>query len=376
MQALRERGHTVEVFDGDASRKEPPGRLAAWIGRRVLGLIRLRFVRPGPDHAAAEAILHMFVERSTIAWAAAQWAAKESVTHVHCHDPVLAYLYARFAFFTGATRRWGVTEHGFGAFIQARPGVPIPQPLLKHLQSWEREVAQSAAWLCAPSCIGLLQLAADISSPTTGAPKNTLPANWHAVRHPRPVLQRYDRIEARRQLDIGEDDWVVLAVGQLVPMKRFSLLIEACGFIEPALRPLLVILGEGDSAALLAAAQRSGMEENLRIEVTDDIGLYFSAVDIYASSSATESFGMANCEALSAGLPAVCTAVGAVPEIVGDAAWLVGDSPAEMAVALSTLRRDVSIRQRYAEKARLWAIAWHGPEQIADEMERIYAAVP
>ena len=126
----------------------------------------------------------------------------------------------------------------------------------------------------------------------------------------------------------------------------------------------------------MEAARHLGMEGRLRIEVTDDIGLYFAASDVYASSSATESFGMANCEALYAGLPAVCTAVGAVPEVVGSAAWLVGDSAAEIAAALSALRSDVRLRQHFAEKARLWGLNWQGPKEIADKIEQIYAAAP
>ena len=372
-EALRARGHVVEVFNGDTSTTVPPGRLAAWIGRLALFFVRRYFVPSGAGKAESEMILGMLVERVSIVWAATQWAARNKVTHVHCHDPVLAYLYARFAFFFGATRRWGVTEHAFGAFIQDRPGVRIPATLLKRLQAWEREVARSAAWLCVPSYRGLQQLALDLGLQTFQDTKLSLPVNWHAVHHPKPVLQRYDRALARQMLGIAEYEWVVLGVGQLVPMKRFPLLIEACGLIEPALRPLLIILGEGDQSVLLEAAKQAGMEAQLRIEVTDDIGLYFSAVDVYASSTATESFGMANCEALSAGLPAVCTAVGAVPEIIEGGAWLVGEFAEEMAVALTALRKDPELCRHYAGKAVAWAATWSEPGQVAEKMERIYA---
>lgn len=371
--ALRARGHTVEILDGDISRAHPIGRWSAWLGRSLLTILRWYYAPPGPDQAASLAILAMLAERTRIAWIAARWVKTKNISHIHCHDPVLAYLYAYFARWTGAKARWGVTEHGFGAYVQERPGVFIPRHLLTHFQAWERRVAESAAWLCAPSHAGLWQLASDLRWPVGTAEKSApLPRNWHTVLHPRPALRQYERAKARQLLGIAADAWVVLAVGQLIPMKRFPLLITACGGIDVTMRPDLVILGEGDKVPLLQAAEAVGMLDKLRIEVTDDIGLYLSAADVYASSTATESFGMANCEALSFGLPAVCTAVGAVPEILGDAAWLVGDAPGDMAAALTALRNDADLRRSYCEKARRWAQVWPGPEKIASEMERIY----
>ena len=371
MQALRDRGHTVEILDGDAAKNEPPGWLASWLGRKALGFIRHRYVPAGPESAAAHAIVNMLAERAAIAWAAAQQASKKGVTHVHCHDPVLAYLYGRFAFLTGATRQWGVTQHGFGAYVKERQGVVIPVTLKRFLQKWELKVVRTANWLCAPSQAGLQQLLLDLDM--TEKAHNTFPSNWHVVGHAKPELRKYDRIQARRILGIAEDEFIVLAVGQIVPMKRFELLVQACGLIDETHRPNLLILGEGNAQALREGARHGGMDGKLRIEVTDDIGLYFSASDLYASSSATESFGMANCEALSAGLPSVCTAVGAVPEIVGDAAWLVSDDPSEIALALDSLRRNDGLRRDFAEKARRWGESWKGPCDIACQMESIYA---
>lgn len=372
MQALRDRGHTVDILNGDTARNEPPGWLANWIGKKAVALIRYRYVPSGHESAAAHAIVNMLAERAAVAWAAAQHASKKGVTHVHCHDPVLAYLYGRFAFLTGATRFWGVTEHGFGAYVKERQGVVIPATLKNVLQKFELEVARTASWLCAQSRAGLQQLVLDLNMSKMVA-NPTFPSNWHVVGHAKPELQKYDRTQARKMLGIAEDEFIVLAVGQIVPMKRFELLIQACGLIDEARRPNLLILGEGDGQSLFEAARQSGMNEKLRIEVTDDIGLYFSASDLYASSTATESFGMANCEALSAGLPAVCTAVGAVPEIVGDAAWLVSENPSEIALAIDSLRSNDSLRKYFTEKAQRWGNKWQGPGEISCRMERIYA---
>jgi len=50
----------------------------------------------------------------------------------------------------------------------------------------------------------------------------------------------------------------------------------------------------------------------------EDVSPYLAAADLYVSASQTESYGFANIEAVLGGMSAVCTAVGAVPEILRD----------------------------------------------------------
>jgi glycosyltransferase involved in cell wall biosynthesis len=372
--AFRAEGHTVDILDANASQTKPCHPLTAWLGRCLHALARWSIAQSGTDKAAANFILEMVAERVRQAWIAVEFAAVAKVTHVHCHDPIIAYFYWRFALIKGVTARWGITEHAYGAYVQERPGVPIPPTLAKYLQIWERSAVNSAAWVCAPSQQGLHQLGIDLNMQSDGQKEHVVPVTWHRVWHPKPVLNHYDRGEARRRLGIPEDEWILVAVGQLLHMKRFPMLIEACGLISPRQRPYLIILGEGDQTDIISTANRVDMAERVRIDVTDDIGLYFSATDLYVSTSATESFGMANCEAMTFGLPAVCTAVGAVPEILGDSAWLVGDTPEEIAVALTTLRNNADLRARYSRKAHQWALAWPSPEQVAQDMLHIYSS--
>ncbi len=375
--ALRLRGHQVDIHDGDSSRAVPPGAVPASCGRLFGDLARRWYAPAGPEQAAAELILSMVAERLHIAWTAARQAAAGNYSHVHCHDPLLAYAYAHFAKLHGAQAHWGWTAHAFGAYVQERPGVPIPLRLRQRLQACERWAAVRADWLCAPSVAGLRQLARDLPGvlQAAGSAGADLPARWLPVPHPRPPLVLPSRIEARQRLGLAADAWVVLAVGQLLPMKRFDWIVAACAEQLAAARPTLILLGEGDTGPLQAQASRLGMDGRLRIEVTDNIGLYLAAADIYVSASATESFGMANCEALAAGLPVVCTAVGAVPSVVGDAAWLIGESSAELSQALAALLTDPALRGKYAALASSWGATWPNPLSVAQRMEGIYRGV-
>ena len=83
------------------------------------------------------------------------------------------------------------------------------------------------------------------------------------------------------------------------------------------------ILGGGDSRALQQAAEATGLGGRIHFAVVEDVKPYLAAADFYLSSSATESFGLANLEALVARLPCICTAVGGVPEVMGHGAWLI-----------------------------------------------------
>jgi glycosyltransferase involved in cell wall biosynthesis len=182
-----------------------------------------------------------------------------------------------------------------------------------------------------------------------------------------------DRREARAALGWAEEEIYIVAVGRHDPVKDFLRLVEACAGLRTPCPLHVAILGEGDYAGFRSRAAAAGFTHDLILTVTDDIGLILSAADIYASMSITESFGIANLEALTAGVPAVCTAVGGVPEVVGDAAVLVppGDTGA-MRRALQRLLEDGEQRTRLAARGRRRAAAWPDVSQTAVAYEQIY----
>lgn len=101
----------------------------------------------------------------------------------------------------------------------------------------------------------------------------------------------------------------VLAVGRLTAEKGFEYLIEACGRTAEAEQ--LVIAGAGDHG--------HGYEDKLRglsgaaktvftgYTVGDDLAQLYSHAAVYALSSLNEGFPMVLLEAMSYGLPVVCT---------------------------------------------------------------------
>lgn len=319
------------------------------------------------------------LERLNMGRLAAKIMARDHYTHIHCHDPFIAASYRWFArlrwlaqFRRGHTARWGVTEHGFGCYAEAfhADGARLGTGIMRWLRQWEAKILLKAHWVMTPTQSGLSQLGRDLSI----FPR---PATWHSIYHPRPQLNRYSKTEARQRLGWSADEIYLIAVGRLAPLKQFPALVQACACLPPLRHWQLVLIGEGDRTLLQLLATDLGIADHLRFAVSDDMGLYYSAADIYVSTSLTESFGLANLEALIMDLPAVCTAVGGVPEVVGSGAWLI---PAQdnrvLAQVLQLLVEDTNMRQHWRHCAQQWAPSWPTVNQIADAYIAMYQGNP
>ncbi len=337
--------------------------------QRVERLERFPLVAGRPNRIN---LLRAWSERLHVGFAAADVARREAYTHVHAHDPWLAAGVALGLRRHGASNvRWGLTQHGFGSYSQAthEDGLeqgPAAQAWLRRI---ERFTALRARWVTAPTQAGLAQLARDLALPR-------VPAHWHCVPHARPSLEPATlaaREAARAQLGWGSEDFVVLAVGRLVPLKCFERIVRACAAQQDA-QVRLQLLGGGDAASFQALAQSLGFGDRLQVASTDDVTPFFHGADVYMSASSTESFGLANLEALCAGLPAICSAVGGVPEVMGDGAWLVPNDTDTLTRALSSLRADQSLRAHWTVRALARAAAWPSPDTIARRYVAIYQA--
>lgn len=362
VEKLRQRNITVDYI----CQSDLGSRASRWQYR----LYRLLAMLPGNRRMDTDfpTLFHALIERLNMGRAAAKLAAKQKFTHVHCHDPIIA---AGFRLFNqlhpNCHAAWGVTEHGFGCYINAMrdDGMKLGPNIIRILRNWEARTLNAASWVTAPTTSGITQIAKDLGI-------SPIPENWQAITHARPIINHYKKQDARIQLGWNNESIYILGVGRIAAVKQFSLLVEACARLKTNQELKLIILGEGDYDKLQKKAQQLAFTDKLQFTTTEDIGLYLCAADIYVSTSASESFGMANFEALTAGTAAVCTAVGGVPDVVGDGAILVSSCRQKITGAIQHLLDDPEFRNTTAQKGLERANMWPDITQITDYYETIY----
>ena len=165
-----------------------------------------------------------------------------------------------------------------------------------------------------------------------------------------------DRVEARRALGLGPAK-VLVSVGNLVPLKRHDLFVEAVAAM-PGIEALIVGSGP-ERSRLLALIERVRVAD--RVRILDDmpqerLRLVYSAADALVLSSAREGWPNVLLEAMACGTPVVAAAVGGVREIVTEPiAGTVVEAPdaASLARAASDLLVSPPERaavRRYAER--------------------------
>ena len=294
-------------------------------------------------------------------------AVRDGFSHIHAHDPIIAAGAQYFRF--GRKLSIGVTQHGFGSYSQAihEDGVPMPTLVMKWMRNWEKRILRRCHWVIMPSKIGLEQLARDLG-------EYPVPSHWSVINHPLSLIQKLPKKKARQELGLDPTIFYILSVGRIVPLKDFETLIRAVSQIKTELNWALVILGDGDDQGLKNTAKCCGLNESqLIFSVTDNIGVWYSAVDLYVSTSLTESFGMANHEAVCSGVPSVLTAVGAVPEVDGSASLLVPKRNVDaISEAIEGLMGNPQLRNDLSQRGAVLGANWPKLDEITDQYLACY----
>ena len=150
---------------------------------------------------------------------------------------------------------------------------------------------------------------------------------------------------------------LIVAVGRLVPVKRFAGLIDSLAVVRqrhPALE--LVIVGEGyEREALEAQVRELGASDWVslpgHVDANALLDLYRRAW-VLASASAHEGWGMTLTEAAACGTPAVATRIaGHSDAIVDGETGLLVDDPAGLGSSLDRILGDDALRERMAKAA-------------------------
>jgi glycosyltransferase involved in cell wall biosynthesis len=143
----------------------------------------------------------------------------------------------------------------------------------------------------------------------------------NGIDHRAFVRDRSRAYAIRANLGVGADDVIVGSVGRLEPQKRFDLLIEAVGGLQPKHPTLkLLVVGDGSLRQQLASQiERLGLDGACRLlGHRTDIADLHHAFDLLVQSSDYEGTPNAVLEAMAMETPVVATDVGGTAEMVRD----------------------------------------------------------
>jgi glycosyltransferase involved in cell wall biosynthesis len=360
MQALRERGHDVEL----ACPEPPPDA-----NRSLRAEAEVRGLGPRYRVAALRSALAFGDGRRVRALRAWLEEGKDGppVDVVHCwhgRDHVLA---AR------ALRLGGL---GRGVERSARLVRSVAGSEAIPRWPWHR-------WLYGVACDGVTFTSASAAASNRGLvgrrPIEVLPG---AVDFGRLGVRK-DRRQVRAELGIADDAPVVGVVARMQAHRRFDLLLDALRRIAPA-HPAarLLVLGRGTHAdrVVREPAARAGVADRLILagHRRDDYADVLAATDVFTYLvPGSDGSCRALLQAAALGLPLVGTARGAIAEILrpGETGLRVEEDGAAIAEAWATLFSQPALRRRLGEAARRDAAQRFAPERLARVVEAFYAGL-
>lgn len=198
------------------------------------------------------------------------------------------------------------------------------------------------------------------------------------------VFSADDRQRLRQQWNWSAQTPVVGVVAALRPEKNLTLFLEAAAAVNQKLPTArFVLVGSGpEEAKLRAKAKELGITANVQfLGSRPDIPQLLSALDVFALSSDNEASPVSILEAMSTGLPVVCTDVGSVKESVleNQTGFIVPVGAVEpMANAWLTLLNNPAQAKVFGQNARQHVVAHNSLDSMTaaymNLIESIYQA--
>jgi glycosyltransferase involved in cell wall biosynthesis len=190
---------------------------------------------------------------------------------------------------------------------------------------------------------------------------------------------RRPRAATRAALGLRPDDLVVAMVAVLRPGKGHDVALAALAELRRRFGDArLVILGDGPARDDIARRAAALGDTVILAGHRDDVPAVLAAADVVLHPTSRDALPSALLEAMAAGVPAVATAVGGIPELVvdGQTGVLVPAPPhaRDVAAALARLLEDEGLRLSLGAAARRRYEAAFTAEHWARRLRAVYDA--
>jgi glycosyltransferase involved in cell wall biosynthesis len=167
--------------------------------------------------------------------------------------------------------------------------------------------------------------------------------------------------ELRLELGIGEEEFVVGAIGRLDPIKNYGGLINSVRLLSRSEhRVRLVIVGDGPARAGIESALLSSnlSPQPLLPGYRPDVERLYRLFDVFVLNSFAEGMSNTLLEAMASGLPIVCTPVGGNTELIEKNRGMLVDSADDEALANAILqyKTNPELRSTHGRNARQFVV--------------------
>ena len=191
-----------------------------------------------------------------------------------------------------------------------------------------------------------------------------------------PAAETRSRADVRRELGVGEDEFLVVHASNVRPLKRIDLLLQTFAAARTSRAMRLLILAGGPFEPHAHLVDKLGVRERVIVrEEISEIEDYLEAADAGLYTSETESFGLSMLETMFHAKPVVAFHVGGIPEVVrdGETGFLhpFGDVT-EMAASLNHLADSAELVQQMGARAAEHARANFSADLIVPRYQAIY----
>ena len=182
------------------------------------------------------------------------------------------------------------------------------------------------------------------------------------------------RLDWRKQWGIPENAVVFGTAGRLIDVKRHDLTIRAFSKLAARQENIhFVLAGVGPLRHKLEQlVQAFGLQGRFHlVGFQQDMNKYLNAIDVFILASDSESFANVLVEASALSVPCIATAVGGIPEVIGDAGLLIPPDSDEALASAMTAMLSAAEREKYASKS-VDVVSRFSLTQCARQYEALY----
>jgi glycosyltransferase involved in cell wall biosynthesis len=189
---------------------------------------------------------------------------------------------------------------------------------------------------------------------------------------------RDDRQSVRREMGVGDDDFVILQVARLDYLKDHATAVRTLAEVVPC-RPdvRLVLVGEGPELnAIQELVSRHKLEPHVRLlGLRKDVARLLPGADLFLLTSISEGIPLTVIEAMATGLPVVSTRVGGLPEVVEEGRTGLLESAGDhtaLARAVCKLAGEPALRREMGRLGRERAEVHFSEREMHRQYDRLY----